>query len=310
MKIIFIGTPDFAVPCLERIISDGYEVAAVITQPDKPKGRNFTLTSPPVKVYAITHNIPVFQPLALKNSELELLPLLNVYRPDLIVVAAYGKILPEYFLNFTRLGCINIHASLLPKYRGAAPIQWAIINGEKQTGITSMYMAKEMDSGDIILKSTITIEENDTAGTLFEKLAVLGAENLSKTLKLIESGKAKRESQEHSKATLAPMITKSNTIIDWNNDIELIYNFVRGLNPIPCAHTILNGKMFKILSVQKSSEFRSGSCGELFEKGNEYYVICRNGSVILKEIVPESCKKMMASEYFRGHKIDSSHKFC
>ncbi len=295
-----MGTPDFAVDCLERLSIDNYDVVGVITQPDKPKGRNYTITSPPVKVCALTLKIPVFQPQTLKNEEI--LPLLNDLKPDLIVVTAYGKILPEYILNYPKLGCINIHASLLPKYRGASPIQWSIVNGETKTGITSMYVAKGLDLGDVILKSEIEILETDTVGDLHNKLAVLGAENLSKTIELIINNKAKREIQDDSQATYSPLLTKENTKIDWFKDSKTVYNLIRGLNPFPTAYTTLEGKIIKILSSNYIlSKKENTDFGLIYKENNDILVKCKSGHIKLLEIIPEGGKKMLATDYFRGH---------
>jgi methionyl-tRNA formyltransferase len=308
MKVLFMGTPDFAVPCLKRLVEDRYEVVGVITQPDKPKGRSFTLTPPPVKEYALTQNIPVFQPQTLKDEAI--LPLLNEIKPEIIVVTAYGKILPEYVLNFPMYGSVNIHASLLPKYRGASPIQWSIVNGEKVTGITSMYMAKGLDTGDMILKSETEITENETAGKLHDKLSLLGAENLSQTLKLIKENKAKREVQDDHLSTYAPILTKQNTKIDWSKKNTEIYNFIRGLSPFPTAYSVLDGKVIKIISSEwvNNSDVKK-EIGTVFEMDNEYYVSCGEGAIKLLEIIPEGKKKMSAAEFFRGHKNLLGEKF-
>lgn len=308
MKVLFMGTPDFAVPCLKKIVEEQYEIVGVITQPDKPKGRSFTLTPPPVKDYALTQNIPVFQPQTLKDEAI--LPLLNQLKPEIIFVTAYGKILPEYVLNFPKYGCVNIHASLLPKFRGASPIQWAIVNGEKVTGITSMYMAKGLDTGDMILKTETEISENETAETLHDKLSVLGAENLSQTLKLIKENKAQREVQDDNFATYAPILTKQNTKIDWSKKNNEIYNFIRGLNPFPTAYSTLDGKVIKILSSQLvNNSDNKNAIGTVFEMNNNYFVTCGVGFIKLIEIIPEGKKKMTAEDFFRGHKNLLGEKF-
>lgn len=295
-----MGTPDFAVPCLEKLINNKYDIVGVITQPDKPKGRSFAITPTPVKVCALTYNIPVFQPQTLKSEAI--LPLLNDLKPNLIIVTAYGKILPEYVLNYPKLGCINIHASLLPKYRGASPIQWAIVNGETKTGITSMYMAKGIDTGDMILKSETDILETDTAGSLHDKLAILGAENLSQTIELIINNKANRENQDDSKATYAPLLNKVNTKIDCSKDSKTVYNLIRGLNPFPTAYAILEGKTFKILSSNYICDNISAlNCGVVYKNNEDILVKCNNSSIKLLEIIPEGGKKMLATDYFRGH---------
>ena len=307
MKILFMGTPDFAVPCLDRLISDGHNVCAVFTQPDKPKGRSFSLTASPVKEFAITHNIPVYQPITLKDNAT--LQILEEIDPELIVVTAYGKLLPKYILDYPQYGCINIHASLLPKYRGASPIQWSIVNGETFTGVTSMYMVKEMDAGDILLKTQISIDFEDNAETLHDKLAAIGAENLSETLKLLECGKLIRTPQDDSYVTFAPILTNSNTKIDWTKSSAFVYNFVRGLNPVPMAHTTFHNKLFKILKVMPSDKSFQAICGEIIYDEGYYYVMCKNTCVLLLLLIPEGGKKMSAEDYFRGHRLSVGDRF-
>ena len=292
-----MGTPVFAVPCLERLTTDGHEVTAVITQKDRPKGRKLVLTPPPVKLRALESGIKVYQPEILKEGAL--LPLLKEIKPDMIIVVAYGKILPRYLLDFPKYGCINIHASLLPEYRGAAPINWAVINGEIKTGVTSMHMAEGLDTGDMILKSEILINKDDTAGTLHDKLAALAAENLSETLRLIESGKSERTAQSNEKASYAPMLTNENTRIDFSADARKIGNLVRGLNPAPAAYTFLGGKKIKVLSCEAVYEI-NGAPGEILLRNNSYYAAGGVGAVKLMRIIPENSREMSAAEYFCG----------
>ncbi len=306
LKILFMGTPDFAVKGLERLIKEGYEIVGAVSQPDRPKGRGHKTVPTPVKQCALDNNIEVFQPETLKNESL--LPLLKEKNPDIIIVIAYGRILPEYILNFPKYGCINIHASLLPKYRGSAPIQWSIINGDKKSGVTSMYMVKELDAGDILIKKEIPIEDDDTAGTLFDKLAVLGADVLCETLKLLPEGKITPEKQGDD-FTLAPMLTKANTAVDFCKTVKEVCNFVRGLNPFPCAYSYLRGESMKILSCKASDYSKKAEIGEIVTEKNAVYVKCADGFAELLTVVPNGKRAMSAAEYFRGHPIQEGECF-
>lgn len=244
LKIVFMGTPDFAVPGLRRLIEDGHEVAGVFTQPDKPKGRKQILTMPPVKKLALEHHIAVFQPQKMRDGSAY--AILKDLSPDLIVVVAYGKILPEDILNLPRYGCINIHGSLLPRYRGAAPIQWSVINGEKVTGVTAMQMDAGLDTGDMLGTVQTEIGENETSGELYERLAQLGASLLSQTIADIAAGRAKRTPQDDALSSYAPMLSKELSPIDWHKSAAVVHNQVRGLSPWPGASTRLEGKILKI----------------------------------------------------------------
>ena len=255
MKVVFMGTPEFAVPTLEALV-ENHDVAAVITQPDKPKGRGKKMIYPVVKEKAIEHNITVYQPLKVKDKEF--VDIIRSYEPDVIVVVAFGQILSEDILNIPKYGCINVHGSILPKYRGAAPIQWSIINGEKYGGVTTMYMAKGLDSGDMILKAEDKIAEDDTYGTLYERLSHIGADLLIKTLDLIEKGEVVRVQQNEEDSTLAPMITREMEHIDWNKTSESIVNLIKGLNPQPVAYTIHNDEKLKIWFAVKAEEDYNG----------------------------------------------------
>jgi methionyl-tRNA formyltransferase len=304
MRIIFMGTPDFAVPSLERIIADGHEVAAVFTQPDKPKGRGYHLAPPPVKSAAMTHDIAVYQPQTLKDDET--ISLIKGIAPDCIVVVAYGRILPPAVLEIPRLGCINVHASLLPKYRGAAPIQWSIINGDKETGVTTMFMAKGLDTGDMIIKSAIPITENETFGELHDRLMATGAETLSETLTLLAQGKAPREVQDDTQSCYAPMIDKDVAAIDWNRKAAEIHNLVRGMNPHPSARTELFGENFKIhvtklqLQTESVCDKAPGTVIGLNEDG--ILVCCGDGEMLLiTEVQAQGGKRMAALDYAHGH---------
>lgn len=301
MKIIFMGTPDFAVPCLERLISSGYEVLAVFTQPDKKKGRNYALSPPPVKELALKYGIKVFQPENLKS--IDTTKLITELKPDLIVVVAYGKILPKEVLKIPPLGCINVHGSLLPKYRGAAPIQWAIINGEKITGITTMYMDSGLDTGDIILKSEAQVGDDETSGELFNRLSVMGAELLIKTLEKIKTGNVKREKQIDKEASYAPMLDRSVSKINWNYSAEKIHNLVRGLNPWPIARTIIDGKGLKIYKT-KVYKPMCGRPGEV--KSVEPFVVAcgNNSSIEILELQLESKKRMSSEDFLRGYRLN------
>lgn len=301
MRVVFMGTPEFAVPCLENIIKAGYEVCGVFTQPDKPKGRGYTLTPPPVKVCALSHDIKVFQPTKMKDgTAFEVLRDLN---PDIIVVVAYGKILPKDIIDLPKYGCINVHGSLLPKYRGAAPIQWSVINGEKVTGITTMYMDEGLDTGDMLQKAETEIEEDETSGELYDRLSVMGAELIVKTLRAIEKGEVSRERQNDDESTYSPMLKKSMSIIDWSKSAQSVHNLVRGLNPWPTASTKLGGKTLKI---HKTRIFngRSDAAGKVVSI-EPLVVCCGDGNCVeLVEVQIEGKKKMLASDFCRGNKIE------
>ena len=297
MKILFMGTPDFAAESLKALINDKREVAAVISQPNKPKNRGMKVVKTPVAQTAEETGIPCYHPETLRNGAIE--ELLKEIKPDIIVVVAYGKLLPEYVLNFPKYGCINIHGSLLPKYRGAAPIQYSILKGEKETGVTSMYMAKGMDTGDMILKKSIPIEESDNAGTLHDKLAALGAELLLQTLDAIECGKAPREKQEESEATYTSQLTKEMGNINWSESADTIINLIRGLDPWPCAYSFVNGKRFKIYTSKK--EDKSGAAGEILEVSDSLLIACGEGSIRIFELQPENKKRMKFCDFVRGN---------
>lgn len=301
MRIIFMGTPEFAQMSLKALVEDNRDVVCVITQPDKPKGRGYEMAMPEVKVYALEHNIPVYQPESLKDEAI--LPLLEQYRPDVIVVVAYGKILPEYILNFPKYGCINIHGSLLPKYRGAAPIQRAVIDGEKVSGVTSMYMEKGLDTGDMLIKEELPIGCETTAGEYHDALAVLGGKVLLKTLDALEEGTLTPIRQDDSASTYAAQLSKAEGEIDWNNTSEQIYNKVRGLNPWPKAFSFIGGKRFVVDFVYKTEQ--SGKPGEVISADENGLVIaCGEGAVLIKEIKVEGKKKMPVGDFLRGHKIE------
>ena len=301
MRIVFMGTPDFAVPCLEKLIDMGENVVGVFTQTDKPVGRKQILTPSDVKVCALAHNIPVFQPKTLRDGKS--IEILEQLQPDLIVVTAYGKILPESIINYPRYGCINIHASLLPEYRGAAPIQWSIINGDKVTGVTSMQMDVGLDTGDIILQRKTEIGENETAGELFDRLKLIGAEVLEDTISLIKNGKIERIKQDDEKATYVTQLDKSFSPVDFNKSAQEIHNKVRGLNPWPVASFVMDNTRFKLWET-KVSDKTDKQPGTVIKNGESLVVACgENTSIELVIIQPEGKNKMKSSDYLRGHNV-------
>lgn len=315
LNIVFMGTPEFAEESLKAIYQAGHHILGVVTNPDKPKGRGMKLMASPVKEYAISKGIPVFQPLRVRNNE-EFLEEIKELKPDVICVVAYGKILPKELLDIPRLGCINVHGSLLPKYRGAAPIQWAVINGETETGITTMYMDAGMDTGDMILKETVAIGENETTGELWNRLSVLGGKLLIETLQQIEEGTAKRVKQPEN-FTLAPMLKREIAEIDWNNkNAKEIKNLVRGLNPFLGAYTYVKGKKIKLWKVKVISfeEFKQNVMDEniqVLSNGNVLlandkqglFLKAKDAVIEALEIQAEGSKKMSAKDFLRGNKI-------
>ena len=307
MKIVYMGTPDFAVPPLEALVRSGYEVAAVVTQPDKPKGRGKTLMPTPVKEEAMKHDIPVYQPLKVRDPEF--VEILENIAPDIIVVAAFGQIIPKKILDMPKYGCINIHASLLPKYRGAAPIQQAVIDGEKESGVTIMRMATGLDTGDMISKVVVPIEAEETGGSLFDKLAQAGAELLTETLPSIENGTAVYEKQpEESPTPYAAMIDKKMGLMDFSKSAEELERLVRGLNPWPSAYTFLNGKTLKVWksTVEKtanSGETAPGTVTAVDKAG--IHVACGEDTLVLCEVQLEGKKRMETDAFLRGYQVDT-----
>lgn len=305
MRIVFMGTPDFAVPSLKMLIDEGYEVVAVVTQPDKPKGRGNKLTAPPVKECAVEKGIPVLQPGRIKTQEFT--DTLKALKPDLIVTCAYGKILPDYLLQIPPMGCINVHGSLLPKYRGAAPIQWSIINGDKVTGITTMMMDVGMDTGDMLLKREMDIPENMTAGELFEELSRLGADTLRDTLKKLQEGVLTRTPQPHEEATYVTIIDKEVGKIDWSKPARDIHNLVRGTDPWPGAYTFYKEDRIRIWKTEnvsgKGIDFKPGTICEVMKDG----LVLATGEGLIKivEIQLDSGKRMAAGNniYIRGQRL-------
>lgn len=308
MKIVFMGTPDFSVPALISLINAGHNIAGVFTQPDKPKNRGHQVQCTPVKEEALSRSIDVFQPISLRKGDdadtaYSILTKLN---PDVIVVVAYGQFLPEKILNLPKYGCINIHASLLPKYRGAAPIQWSIINGEKVTGITTMYMAKGIDTGDMILKSQVEITEDMTASVLHDLLSESGAELIVKTLDMIEKGIAPRIPQQNEDNSYASLITKEMCQIDFTRPAADVYNFIRGMSSSPCAYTFIDGKRLKVYMAHLGENIFNDLAGTIVNT-NKFEIVCGDkNTVLLTEIQPENGKKMSAESFLCGYKLKSN----
>lgn len=301
MKIIYMGTPDFAVPCLERLIKDGYDVCLAVTQPDKAQGRKMILTPPPVKVTAEKNGVEVFQPVTLKSDEAY--DKLKSYNPDFIVVAAYGKILPKRILDIPKYACINVHGSLLPKYRGAAPIQRAVIDGMKTSGVTTMLMGEGLDTGDMLLKYETEIGENETAGELFDRLAEASPDLLIKTLEDFALSKITPEKQDESKATYASMLSKDEALIDWNESSDIIHNKIRGMSPWPVAFTHYDGKKLKIYQSEKTDKSTSTLPGTVSADKNSIYVSCSDGKLLkILSLQAEGAKRLDAKQFSAGHR--------
>ena len=303
MRILFMGTPDFAVASLKRLVEDGHEICGVFTQPDKPKNRGHKMQFPPVKEYALEQGLTVYQPLKMRDGEA--FAIVQELQPELIVVAAYGKILPEDILNYPKYGSINVHSSLLPKYRGAAPINWAILNDEKETGVSIMYMVKELDAGDVlhVLKTEIGAEED--LPSLWSRLSDLGAQALAETLPMLEDGTAVRTPQDESQVTYASMLSREMSPIDWNKPARAIDCQVRGLIPWPCATAEIAGTRFKVYRTApgQATDKAPGTVLSAGKKGIE--VACGNGeSLYITELQAEGGKRMAASAYLLGHPIE------
>ena len=311
MKVVFMGTPDFAQKSLEALYNAGHEILAVVTNIDKPKGRGMKLVESPVKEYAKSKNLTIFQPEKVRKN-IEFIEQIKKLEPDVICVVAYGKILPSEILEIPKLGCINVHASLLPKYRGAAPIQWAVLNGDKTTGVTTMYMDVGMDTGDMILKQEVEIGENETTGELWDRLSIIGADLLVKTLKQIEKGTAPRIKQSDD-FTMAPMLNKEISKIDWKEKTaQQIKNLVRGLNPIMGAYSYLNGKKIKFWKVEVEEDTNSNQENGTVIKANDkegLYIKAKDGILKIIEIQGENAKRMNANDFLRGNKIEIGQKF-
>ena len=317
MKIIFMGTPDFARDSLGAVYNAGYEIIGVVTNPDRPKGRGMKMIPSSVKEFALEKELKIYQPEKVKNN-IEFIDEIKSLNPDVICVVAYGKILPEEILNIPKLGCINVHGSLLPKYRGAAPIQWAILNGDKETGVTTMYMDKGMDTGDMILKEKVTIGEDETTGELWDRLSKIGGELLVKTLEQIEDRTAPREKQGED-YTMAPMLNKDMAKIDWENKSAIeVKNLVRGLNPIMGAYTFWNGKKIKFwkVDIAKENEIMVDNL-ETLKNGtvvvsnpkDGLYIKTKKGIIKVLEIQGENAKRMPIGDFLRGNNISEFEIF-
>lgn len=309
MKVIFMGTPDFSVPTLQALIDSKHEVIGVITQPDKPKGRGNKVLYTPVKTKAIEYEIPVYQPKRVRESEF--IELLNKLNPDVIVVIAFGQILPKALLDIPRYGCINIHASLLPKYRGAGPIQWAVINGEKKTGLTTMFMDVGLDTGDMLLKVETLIKDDETGGSLHDRLSAMGGSIILETLEKLENNTITRTPQDDNEATYAPMLDKNMGLIDWQNSAVKIERLIRGLNPWPSAYTIYNDKVLKIWKAEcipnGDTKMEPGTICQII-KNQGFVVKCKEDSLLIQELQLQGKNKMEAAAFLRGYDLKEGNK--
>ena len=304
MKILFIGTPDFASTSLKALLDSDMDIVGVVSQPDKPKGRGHKLVPTEVKSVALEAGLKVFQPLTLKDGTFR--EILDELKPDLIIVVAYGNILPDYIIEYPKYGCVNVHASLLPKYRGSAPIQWAIINGERITGVTTMKMDSGVDTGDMLLKAETEIGEYETSEELFDRLAVMGGELLIKTVKGLEAGAITPVPQNHAEHTCAPMITRETGIIDWTKSAREISKLICGLNSWPLASTLYKGETLKIVTAAVSNEQTNEQAGKIvsLDKGKGLKVACGEGTLYITTAQFPNSKKMNVEDYARGHSIE------
>lgn len=317
LNILFMGTPDFARDSLEAVYNSKYNILGVVTNPDKPKGRGMKMVASPVKEFALEKGLKVYQPVKIRNNT-EFIEEMKNLKPDVICVVAYGKILPKEILDIPEKGCINVHGSLLPEYRGAAPIQWAVINGDKETGVTTMYMDVGMDTGDIILKEKVTIDDDETTGELWDRLSTIGGKLLVKTLKQIEDGRVTREKQGDN-FTMAPMLNKDMAKIDWENKTaQEIKNLVRGLNPIMGAYTFINGKKIKFWKVDIAKNigydpenikmFKNGTV-LISDQRDGLFIKTRDGILKVIEIQGENAKRMNICDFLRGNQINEFEIF-
>ena len=306
MRIVFMGTPDFAAASLQRLIDEKFDIAGVFTQPDKPKGRGMELAYSPVKELALANGLPVYQPAKMRDGTA--LEIIKELAPDILAVVAYGRILPDDILAVPRYGAVNVHGSLLPKYRGAAPIQWAVLNGDKVTGVSTMYLASEMDTGDVIYTAETEIGEFETSGELFDRLKVMGAELLCRTLRDIESGTAPRTPQEHDKASYVKMLDKSLSPIDWNKDARGVIKWIYGMQPWPVATAELDGAVYKIFAAAYTDTHTDKVPGTIVATGKDgIEVACGGGeTVMIKELQAPGKKRMSAADFLRGHSIKPS----
>ena len=301
IRVLFMGTPDFAVGCLDMLLSrEDIEIVGVVTQPDRQSGRGYKLLPPAVKVYALEKELEVFQPLTVKDEAFE--SFIKEKNPDLIIVIAYGRIIPKFVLEYPKYGCINVHGSILPKYRGAAPIQWAVLNGEEETGVTTMMMDEGLDTGDMLVVKKLPIGEFDTSGTMFEKLAEISKDALSETIDLIKSGKLVRVPQNHSEMTYAPMISKEMSYIDFNKTANEVCCHIKGMNPMPGAKITVNGKIVKIL-MAKVVEKESEKAGVVVECKDRLVISCKDKNIEVLKIQPEGKKQMDIEDFLKGNNI-------
>ena len=303
MRIVFMGTPDFAAASLEKLLEDKFDVVAVFTQPDKPKGRGMEMSFSPVKELALKHGLPVYQPAKMRDGTA--LEQIKELHPDILVVVAYGRILPDDILAVPKYGAINVHGSLLPKYRGAAPIQWAVLNGDRVTGVSTMYLASEMDTGDVIYTDSTEIGEYETSGELFDRLMKMGADLLAKTLVDIEKGIAPRVPQDHSMASYVGQLDKSICPIDWNRSPREVLKHIYGLQPWPVATMELEGKSYRVFAAQYTENHTDKAPGSVISAGNAgLEMACANGETLLiTELQAPGKKRMNAGDFLRGHKI-------
>ncbi len=302
MRVVFMGTPDIAATCLKKIIADGFDIVGVYTQPDRPRGRGMQMTCSPVKQAALDRGLPVFQPESFREEAA--VQQLRDLRPDVCAVVAYGRILPQRVLDIPGRGCVNIHASLLPKYRGSAPYQWAVLDGQAETGVTAMFLSREMDAGDIIDVSPTPIAPEETAGELLDRLAVLGAELLSKTLGRMAAGEVAHTPQDSAQATYAPMLDKSMCPIDFTKSALEVHNHIRGLHPWPVATMELHGKLFKVHSAAPTEG--TGAPGEILRlTPTGLTIACGEGAIEIRELQAPGGRRMAAADYFRGHPLEA-----
>ena len=301
MRIVFMGTPDIAATCLKKLLADGFDVAAVYTQPDRPKGRGMKLVFPPVKEVAVAAGIPVYQPETFRDEEA--VETLRALRPDAIAVVAYGRILPQSVLDIPPKGCVNIHASCLPEYRGSAPYQWAVLDGKRETGVAAQFMVKQLDAGDVIALSKTPIGPDETAGELLDRLAVMGADLLSQTMRSLSVGEVTATAQDENLVSYAPMLDKSMCPIDWTKTAQQVHDHVRGLNPWPVATAELGGKRFKVYTTAIVDG--SGQPGQLLGLTKTgLRIACGEGAVEIRILQAEGGKRMAAPDYFRGHPLE------
>lgn len=303
MRIVFMGTPDFAEASLNKLLEEGFNVVGVFTQPDKPKGRGMELSVSPVKALALKHELPVFQPVKMRDGTA--LEMLKSLEPDILVVVAYGRILPDDILALPKFGAINVHGSLLPKYRGAAPIQWSVLNGDPVTGVTTMYLASEMDTGDIIYTDETPIGEKESSGELFDRLMNMGAELLVKTLRSIENGTAPRIPQEHDKASYVGMLDKSYSPIDWNKSPRAVLKWIYGLQPWPVATCELDGETYRVFGADYTDNTTEKAPGQVVSTGRDgIEIACAGGeTLMITELQAPGKKRMKAADFLRGHSI-------